>query len=123
MSHTFNVHLHVHDNYLECRVSGKDSTANTRAYWQQLHEAAKKHNIDNILIVEKLEGQPPIGEVYRLVEEHVNKFWGKRIAFVDRIPDHSADNRLAATLFLNRGVVVEIFDQEADALDWLLKQE
>lgn len=123
MPHTLNVHLEVHDNYLACRVTGKDSTTNTRTYWQQLYEAAEKHGIDNILIVEKLEGQPPMGEVYQLVEEHVNKFWGKRIAFVDLIPSHSADNRLAATLFLNRGVVVELFDQEADALRWLLKQD
>lgn len=110
----------VKDNYLECHVTGMDSAENTLAYWMQILAAAEKYQVDNLLVIEELNGRLKTSDSYGLVDQYASSFWGKRIAFIDLVPGDAKANLLGLVTAQNQGVIVESFTDTESALHWLL---
>lgn len=121
MASPLHIHITPHDKYLECHIQGEDSAENSLAYWMKVLEASRKHKIDRILIIEELLGKLKTSESYALVDQHVDAFWGKRIAFIDLIPGDEKANALGITMAQNRGVAIEVFTDKTTAIQWLLQ--
>ncbi len=108
-------------NYLHATITGENSEANVRRYFEQLAREAAQAKCRRLLIEERLEGPRLDSQsVFRIAAEGSPKFRGvfRKIAFVDvYAEDHSMKN--AEAVASNRGLPVRIFNTVAEADEWL----
>ncbi len=109
--------------YIVFRVSGQDSLQFSMDYWQKVGQVCNEKKVYKALIVEDLQGQISMSEMYELCEALPHFVLGLDIAFIDNDPEHSYDNLFGETVARNRGVNINDFSNEKDAIAWLLETD
>lgn len=110
----------VRDGYLRALVRGEDSLEVSLAMWRLARAQCERVGAKRLLLVEDLNGNVPVEEAARVVEEIGRLgFADTRIAFVDLRGDPANDEH-AETLALEGGLEVHVFTDEVVARLWLL---
>lgn len=116
----YKLEMEQRDGYIYAVASGERLTAQiSAAYWNEIAGRCFESECDKILI-EKAFVQPVGPGDMLLMADHLGKLLpGRHIAFVDRF-HHDDINELGKKLARNREVMMQIFDNIADAEKWLL---
>jgi hypothetical protein len=116
----YTLEMELREGYLYAVASGEKLTAQiSAAYWNEIAGRCFETECDKILI-EKAFVQPVGPGDMLLMADHLGKLLpGRHIAFVDRFR-HDDINELGKKLARNREVMMQIFDNVAEAEKWLL---
>ena len=109
--------------YLYVHVSGeRDSLEISRRYWREIADECKKNKCGKLLIVEDIKEVVSLTEMYQIASEIPDLgLTGIRIAFVDRYIEQKTLNEFGEIVATNRGIYGKIFDNIAEAEQWLLR--
>lgn len=106
---------HVHD--------GVDSVQVSIAMWELLAAQCRHHRARRLLVVEDLESSVELEDLQQVIEAMLGfGFADIRIAFVE-LRTGLQDNEFGEILALERGIVVQVFGNEAVARNWLMHGE
>lgn len=110
--------------YLYARVTGeKDSYEISRQYWQEIATECKKSGIKKVLIEEDIKENVSMSDMYRFASEIPQLgFFGIRVAFVDLQQEQQQLNQFGETVATNRGLFSRVFNNTAEAEEWLLSE-
>ena len=108
-------------DYLHAYVEGPfDNATISKAYWTEIFAVCRAEGFNRVLVEEAL-AEPATAavsyEVGTFIADEAPA--GLKIAFVDRFENHQELNRFGNLVATNRGIESEVFDQIADAADWL----
>jgi hypothetical protein len=108
--------------YLHAYVEGEsDSYEISKEYWTEIAAECKRRGARNILVEENLLEDGPLVDVFRLgIELPLMGFHARKLAFVDRVPEHLNSNQFGELVTVNRGFDVKMFDTVEAAEKWLL---
>lgn len=111
------------DGYLYAYVEGEhDSYEISKQYWLEVAAEVVRTKAPRVLIDENIVESASIAEVFRLSSEIPSMGFGAtRVAFVDRYLEQNEINEFAELVAVNRGLNGKIFNDEAMAIDWLMK--
>lgn len=111
--------LEHRENYLYVFVLGKKLSAQIAArYWNEIAGECFETGFKNILLEKDFEESVGPEDMLLMAEHLGNLLPGCRVALVDR-HRHEDINRLGNKLARNRDVIMQVFDDVADAQDWL----
>jgi hypothetical protein len=98
----------------------QDSRAASTQFWNAVHRKAVALGASKVLVEEDFPNQLTTMEMFD-VAEHVAKLFGGcvKIAHVDRHPSDLDLNKFGETVAVNRGLWARVFDNRADAEEWL----
>lgn len=108
--------------YLTIHVKGKDSLSFSLEYWRKIGEICRQKNVNKVLVIEELEGQISVSDMFALCEQLPKLVGGIDIAFIDIEKEHSKDNLFGETVARNRGCNIKDFTDEHQAAKWLLNE-
>lgn len=109
--------------YLYARVRGEESFETSQAYWQELLQYCRTHEVERLLVDEYLDGVLTETDIYRLVAPLAEEasVLGVKVAVVDRNQEHALINRFGVQIARNRRVLVQSFSDFDSAEQWLLE--
>jgi hypothetical protein len=112
---------HVRVNVSGIRIPGQEVEDSVRA-WKQVADACRSSGLEKILTIFELEGRLSPIDAYDIVARTEEFGWSHafKLAVVDLNKESLEDNLFAETVAVNRAYQVMVFDNEADATDWLL---
>lgn len=111
--------------YLFALVEGdKETFSIAQAYWSEIAEKTLLTGYKKLLVVEDIPEAISIAEVHQLVSEFaelpVNDI---RIAFIDKHTEHRSLNEFGVLVGSNRGMTIQSFENEDEAVQWLLTDQ
>ena len=111
------------DGYLYAYVEGEhDNYEISMAYWLEVVCEVVRTAAKRVLIDENIVESATMEEVFRLASELPTLGFGATyVAFVDRYLDQNEINSFAELVAVNRGLNGKIFNNEQQAIDWLMK--
>jgi len=122
----YQVHIETQGDRVRVNVSGTlapghEVEDSVRA-WRQVADACRDTGIEKILTVFELEGHLSPIDAYDIVARTEEFGWSHafKMAVVDLNKETLEDNLFAETVAVNRAYQIMVFDNEADARDWLL---
>lgn len=106
---------------LIARVIGPHDTFDISvAYWKVVASERERLGADRVLVLEELLESGPRETVVDLFPELVNLgFQGHRVAFVDNVDWHRAEQEQVAILARENGIRAAVFADSHQALTWL----
>lgn len=109
------------DHYLYAFVGeGEDSLGVSKDFWQRILSRCVENDWRKILVEKDLEGELDSQEIYELAVWITGlDLAGRRVAFVDRHPEHEDKNRLGELIVTNRGLRITVFRTVEEAEAWL----
>lgn len=109
-------------DYLFVHIKGDRGTlAIARAYWSEIVQRTLDSGIKKVLVIEDIPEAISIAEVHQLVSDFADlPIKDIRVAFIDRFTQHKSLNDFGVLVGANRGLTVKSFDEEPEALAWLL---
>jgi hypothetical protein len=121
---SYDVRVTAHDRYLRIEASGSRSREASEALFRSIAEETERHGIYHVLLVLKLQGRLSTLEIDDMVSSHRRVGFDERhaIAVVDENPVSRPDTRFAADVGAVRGLAGEVFENEEDAVRWLLER-
>jgi len=126
---SFNVSIEEKHDYIRVEVSGErirgQVESDSIAVWSNVAEVCNKNGVFRVLAVLNLTGDLPTMAAYNVGSSLVNNDLMKKlkIAVVDPNEKSRGTNRFLETVAINRGGIGDrsgIFDNEKNAIDWLL---
>ena len=118
---TFELTVEPRNNFLLCRVSGKNTPETILAYLKAIQKECEEHGCFSVLIEEKLEG-PRLDEmeIFSLISKGSPDALGffQAVAYVDEQQEYDII-KFAETLAVNRGIPMAVFGSIPDAENWL----
>ena len=119
-SKDYTLTIEERSGYIYALAGGEKLTAQiSAAYWDEIAERCFETGINKILIEKNFTEPVGPGEML-LMADHLGKLLpGRCIAFVDRF-HHDDINELGKKLARNRLVIMQVFDNPAEAEKWLL---
>jgi hypothetical protein len=116
----YTIQMKDRGTYLWVLVGGERLTADiSRRYWEEIAEKCDELGRGKILIEKEFPESVGPGEMLVMAENLGKLLPTRRIAFIDRF-DHSSINELGKKLARNREVMMQTFNDVADAERWLL---
>ena len=117
----FTLSFEERDEYLYAFVNGiRDSVDVSKGFWKQIHLKAKESGFHRILVEEDFPNQITIVEMFEVAEYIAELYHNMKIAHVDkRLTDFDL-NRFGETVSTNRGLQGKVFNQVAEAEQWLI---
>lgn len=111
-------------NYFHVILKGKDSVNVSLDYWGRIFNLIREKGLKKILIEEELDGALTALDAYKVSTKLVELAQDvhSKIAFFDRMPDHSSNNNFGETVAITRGVKIKVFSSLINAEKWLLKE-
>ncbi len=121
---SYDVRVTKHDRYLRIEARGTRSLEASEAFFRRIAEEAAAHGIYDILLVLNLEGRLSTFEIHDMVAGHRERGFDSRhtIAVVDNNPESREDTRFAENVGAVRGLMGAGFDDEEEAVRWLLSR-
>lgn len=118
----YKLDFHHKEKYLQASVSGEtDSLEISRKYWREIADECKKLKCGKLLIIEDIKAVVSMMEMYQIASEIPQMgFHGVRIAFVDQYIEQQSLNEFGEIVATNRGIHGKIFNDVAEAEQWLL---
>ena len=89
-------------------------------YWREIAERFAATDHLNLLVEKGLSPKTTLTDAFELVSEFPRMFTNVRLAFVDPDSGNQEVNEFAETVATNRGIVGRVFQNFAEAEDWLL---
>jgi hypothetical protein len=123
-SKPYELSFEYRQQYLYVYIKGdEDNYEISRQYWQEIADECGRINCKKLLIEEDIPQIVSMAEMFRIASEIPGMgFFGVRIAFVDRYIEHQDLNKFGELVATNRGVFGRIFNDAAEAENWLLSQ-
>lgn len=121
---SYDVRVTAHDRYLRIEARGTRSPEASRAFFRRIAEESAAHGLYDILLVLELEGRLSTFEIHDLIAKHRESGFDERhrIAVVDQNPESRPDMSFAEDVGVVRGLQGAAFDNEEDAIRWLLER-
>jgi hypothetical protein len=121
----YDVRVTAHDRYLRIEARGTRSREDSEDFFRRIAEESAARGIYDILLVLKLEGRLSTFEIHDMVAKHRESGFDSRhtIAVVDENPESRPDTRFAEDVGSVRGLRGAAFDNEEDAVQWLLGRQ
>ena len=113
------INIEERSDYLRFHVIGVDSLKVSIEYFTSIAEKCRKCGYKSVLIIEELQGQLSIMEMYELCTQLPDLFLGLKLAFVDLVSEHIVMNKFRENLVVNRGCDARVFTNEKEAEHWL----
>jgi hypothetical protein len=121
---TYEINFTQKPGYIHATISGTNSLDTVRRYLDDIKQKCTASKCFRVLVEERLEG-PRLDaiEVFSLVSQGSIESLGKfeAIAYVDEKMGEMGE--FAETIAVNRGMPLAVFNNTADATEWLLKQK
>ena len=115
----YNIKLEDRGEYLYALVGGEQLKPEiAKLYWDEIAEECFKLEKSKIMIEKEFEESVSAPEMLDMGVYLGNILAGKKIAFLDRFRNESI-NELGKKIARNRGVMMKLFDNAADAEKWL----
>jgi len=110
-------------NYLHIKLTGKNNPLSIAGYIEEMIQISKQHNSSMLLIEGNLRGLSlNFLDIYHIVSDTIRKRLDpiRTVAYVNGNPNRSAQNsKFAETVASNRGLMLKIFTNIAEAESWL----
>lgn len=122
----YQVHIKTQGDHIRALVSGTRAPGHevedSVHTWKQVANACRDTGIEKILAVFELEGRLSPIDAYDIVARTEEFGWSHafKMAVVDLNKETLEDNLFAETVAVNRAYEIMVFDNEAEATDWLL---
>lgn len=112
-------HVRVHVSGV--RIPGRE-VEDSVGTWKQVADVCRETGIEKILTIFEIEGRLSPIDAYDIVARTKEFGWSHafKMALVDLNPESLDDNVFAETVAVNRAYQIMVFDNEAEARDWLL---
>lgn len=125
----YDVAIDATPDYIRVEVSGHRAPRTVAeeglGVWSRVAETCKSNDIHRILAISRLTGSLSTVGAFRIGSsfEAVGLGRQSRIAFVDLDENSRGDTDFGGTVAFNRGYSIKQFDNESDALSWLLESD
>ena len=122
----YDVTIQPFDDHIRACVSGTrvpgQAVANADLVGKNLVELCREKRINKVLLVLDLSGRLSAVDAYEIVSSSEQYGWSREIklAFVDLNSESLEDSYFTETVAVNRAFPMRVFDNEEDALHWLL---
>lgn len=122
----YQVHIETQGDHIRVNVSGTripgHEVADSVNTWKQVADVCRDTGIEKILAVFLLEGRLSPIDAYDIAARADEFGWSHafKMAVVDLNKETLEDNLFAETVAVNRAYQIMVFDNEAEATDWLL---
>ena len=122
----YDVQIETRGDHLRVNVSGIRSPGreveDSVHTWKQVADVCRDTGIEKILTIFELEGRLSPIDAYDIVARTKEFGWSHafKMAVVDLNSETLDDNLFAETVAVNRAYEIMVFDNVADARDWLL---
>ncbi|HOW28895.1 MAG TPA: hypothetical protein PK876_10405 [Elusimicrobiota bacterium] len=126
---SYKVYFKDCQTYLRADVAGEWSPGNeaedAKKIWTKTSDECRAKGYNKLLSVWKVPGKLPTLAAYDIGTSADTLNWEKRckVAVVQLYRERYVDSLFAETVALNRGIQVKVFDNEPQALEWLLQEE
>lgn len=116
----------IFDNYIRAEVSGDrrpgHEVADALHSGRQVSSACKTHGIYNLLVIFKMTGRLPAMYAHEIYSDPEAFGWSRdiKVALIDENPESQEDSLFSHTVAVNRAYNAQVFDDEDEALEWLL---
>ncbi|HEC28111.1 MAG TPA: hypothetical protein ENI65_00790 [Gammaproteobacteria bacterium] len=109
------------DGYLYFHVTGEDTLAVSKAYFEEIFETSRTLDMHHILIDEDLKGALSTMEIYELTESIPEMARGQyyKIAFIDKNSTNSEEQEFGVTVARNRGLDAQRLSSVSEGEAWL----
>jgi hypothetical protein len=118
--------IQAKQDHIRVEVSGDrsagDAVANADQVGQQVVQECQTSGINQVLLIARLIGHASAIDIFEIVTGSEKYGWKHdiKLAFVDLNSESIDDVRFMETVAFNRAYRVRVFDNEADASQWLL---
>jgi len=119
--------LQVHEGYLRVEVSGARTPGqevnDAIQTGQQISEAVRSSGVRKVLAIFRMTGRLPATESHEIYSNPQAFGWSRevKVALIDMNSDSKDDSLFSETVAVNRAYDMSVFDNEEDALEWLLQ--
>lgn len=116
----------VYKRYLEVRIREKtpveDDLEESKRIWKVMADYCRKENRDRILLINEVNGRPPIALSYNIAQQATPAGWRHdyKLAIVVK-EDHQAVYNLILSFLKHLGYEAALFDRVRPARKWLLE--
>lgn len=124
---SYKVDLRAEQDYIRAEVSGArilgDAATDAGRVGEQVVQACNEAGIRRVLLILNLSGRLSAIDSYEMVTNAPQYGWKHafRLAMVDLNEESFDDVRFTETVAVNRSYEMKVFNNEQDALDWLLR--
>ena len=122
----YNADIQAKRDHIRVEVSGDrsagDAVGNAHRVGQQVLKECQAKGISQVLLIARLAGHASAIDIFEIVTGSKRYGWTHdvKLAFVDLNSESIDDVRFMETVAFNRGYRLRVFDNETDALQWLL---
>jgi hypothetical protein len=114
------------ENHIRAYVTGTrvpgQAVTDADVVGEELVKLCRETDINKVLLVIDLAGRLSAIDAYEIVSSSEQYGWSRKIklAFVDLNAESLEDSYFTETVAVNRAFPMSVFDNEEEALDWLL---
>lgn len=114
------------DDYVRAEVSGDrrpgHEVADAIHSGRQISAACKGHGVNKLLCIFRMTGRLPATDAHEIYSNPEAFGWTRdiKVALIDENPASQEDSRFSETVAVNRAYDTRVFDDENEALEWLL---
>ena len=122
----YEIQIQVHESYLRAEISGARTPGqevhDAMHTGRQISDAVRHSGVSKVLAIFKMTGRLPAVESYEIYSNPQEFGWSRevKVALVDMNPESKDDSLFSETVAVNRAYDMSVFDNERDALEWLL---
>jgi len=122
----YNATVEPFENYIRVEVKGDrrpgHEVNDAIQTGREISAACRDNGVDKILLIFKMTGRLPPTEAYEIFSNPEEFGWSRdvKVALVDENPDSQEDSLFSETVAVNRAYNTRVFEEEEEALEWLL---
>lgn len=122
----YEANIQAQQDHIRVEVSGDrsagDAVRNAELVGRQVLKECQAKGINQVLLIARLTGHASAIDIFEMVTGSQKYGWNHdiKMAFVDLNSESIDDVRFMETVAFNRAYRVRVFDNEADASEWLL---
>lgn len=119
--------IELFEDYIRAEVAGDrrpgHEVNDAMSTGRQLLAACRSHSVSKVLIIFKMTGRLPPTEAYEIYSDPQEFDWNRdvKIAVVDINQESKEDTFFCETVAVNRAYDTQVFDEEHEALKWLME--
>jgi len=118
--------IETFENHIRAYVTGTrvpgQAVTDADVVGEKLVELCRETDITRVLLVLDLAGRLSVTDAYEIVASSEQYGWSRefKVAFANLNAESLEDTYFTETVAVNRAYQMSVFDNEAEALDWLL---
>ncbi len=114
------------EHYARVEISGErrpgHEVADAIDGGRKISAVCRSHGVKKLLVIFKMTGRLPATDAHEIYSNPDAFGWSRdiKVALVDENPDSQQDSLFSETVAVNRAYYMQVFDEEDEALEWLL---